>query len=182
MKFKTHLPLALLALSFMGSVHAQGVQMGSGYYGEVGYLGLQFKNEDTKITPKLMRFVIGKELAPNLSIEAMAGVTVAKESWTRENGRENGDFSGNTYGIYVKPKVEIAKDTEAFARLGIARTSWKDKGNGGVFDDAATKLAYGLGLQTKFTKDIYGQIDYMHYAKGDNWKAHGLTFSVGLHF
>jgi hypothetical protein len=37
-------------------------------------------------------------------------------------------------------------------------------------------------LQAQFTKDVYGQVDYMNYDKQDGVTGKGFTFSVGTRF
>lgn len=171
--------MTLIAVLATGTASAQSMK-NSGYYGEIGYLNLKIKDSVSTIAPKLARFVVGKELNENLSVEGVAAVTVSKDSWSGSGF--SGTLSGKTYGVYAKPKVEITQGTEVFGRAGIAHTSWKDDTSVGSFSDSTTKVAYGLGIQTQFTKDLYGQVDYMNYGKKEAWKANGFTVSIGARF
>lgn len=141
------------------------------FYVEGGLLGLEVKNNNINYsaTPMLARFLVGKEINQNLAVEGMTGFTVSKDD----------NLSGTTFGAYFKPKMEVSKDVEMFARIGVARTKLKDDSA----SETVTKVAYGFGAQVQFTKDVYGQVDYMHYGKYEEGAtARGLTFSVGTRF
>jgi hypothetical protein len=141
------------------------------FYVEGGLLGLNSKNDSNgySATPKLARFVVGKEINQNLAVEGMVGLNLSKD---------NGS-SGDTVGAFLKPKMEVSKDVEVFARIGAARTKLKaDDGSSATI----SKGAYGLGAQVQFTKDVYGQVDYMHYGKKDGVTASGFNFSIGTRF
>jgi hypothetical protein len=167
--------IAVLAVLTVTTASAQSMNMGSGYYGEIGYLALKFKDDvgGGSTTPKLARFVVGKELDKNLSVEGMYANTVSKDS-----DNSGVSYKGETYGAYLKPKTEVVAGTEVFARLGVARTTISGNGT----DGSATKLAYGIGIQTQFTKDVYGQVDYMDLGKKGDASAKGFTVSVGTRF
>jgi hypothetical protein len=47
---------------------------------------------------------------------------------------------------------------------------------------SGTDLAYGLGIQTNFSKTVYGQLDYMNTYDRDNMTAKGYTLSVGMRY
>jgi opacity protein-like surface antigen len=179
MKKTKYTLIALLALVAASASSAQSAS--DAYYGEVGYLNMKFTdNTNVAPTPKLLRFVIGKKINENLAVEAMAGLTVSKGDWSQASMK--GELSGTTYGINLKPKVNIANGTELFARVGVARTSWKDDYTGGSSSDSATKAVYGAGVQTEFSKNTYGQLDYMSYGGRDGWKSNGFTVSIGTRF
>ena len=162
----------------VGTVSAQ--TMGKELYGELGYLGMKITENATSVKPKLVRAVIGKEIEPNLAVEAMVGLTFSKDHLG--SGASERQYASNTFGIYVKPMFEVVKDTQVFARLGAAHTTLKISNSSASASDSMNKLALGLGVQTQFNKDIYGQIDYMRYGKMNNIKSDGITLSVGTRF
>lgn len=139
-------------------------------YGEVGYLAFKFKDSDGgSVKPKDLRFVVGKELNSNLAAELIGAINVKKDE----------DYSANTFGVYLKPKATVVQDLDVFARVGVARTTLKYP-NG--YSGHVTKAAYGVGAQYQLTKDVYGQVDYMHYGKDNGVTARGFTISVGTRF
>lgn len=170
----------LLAALAAASVSAHPMGKDSGYYGELGYSAIKFDDGTTNATPKLLRLVVGTNINPNLDAEAAVALTASKGDLS--NGTETGKLSAKHFGLYAKPKIEIAKDTELFGRIGVSHTTWKNNHSSGESSDSFTKLAYGVGVQTQFTKDVYGQVDYMNLGKKDGVNGKGLTFSVGMRF
>jgi hypothetical protein len=139
-------------------------------YGEVGYLGLKFKDSDgDSVTPKNVRAVVGKELNDNLSVEILGSVNVKKSD----------GYSANTFGAYLKPKVKVIQDLELFARAGVARTTLNYPDD---YTGRTTKFSYGAGVQYQITKAVYGQVDFMHYGKDNGVTARGYNISVGTRF
>ena len=95
----------------------------------------------------------------------------------------NVDVSVAGYGVYLKPKMEIAKDTEVFARVGYTSAKLTaSSGNVSVTGDTVSSFSYGAGVQTVLTKDWYAQADYMIFSKKDGATSKGLGVSVGYRF
>ncbi|MEY2791847.1 MAG: hypothetical protein RL295_2012 [Pseudomonadota bacterium] len=177
MKNSKNALVALLAVLATGAVSAQSMS-NQGYYGEVGYTPLNIKNDSNgfDITPKLARLIVGKEINKDLTLEGTYAFTASKDSAVVSGTKYTGKAS--LFGAYLKPKFEIVQDVEVFARVGALHTKYEDEGS----NFSKTKLSYGIGMQTQFTKDIYGQVDYMHYGKQDSVTARGFTVSVGTRF
>lgn len=177
MKNSKHALVALLAAVSAVTVSAQSMA-NQGYYGEVGYLALNLKNENNGFdaTPKLARFTFGKEIDKNLSVEGSYAFTFSKDSSVV--GGTNYTAKATAFGVSLKPKIEIAKDVEAFARIGATHSKYEDEAS----SVSKTKVSYGIGMQAQFTKDVYGQVDYMNYYKQDGLSAKGFTVSVGTRF
>ena len=103
----------------------------------------------------------------------MYTTTVSKDN------RVGYDASVSHFGIFIKPKMALTDNTEAFVRVGAVRaditaaTGASHKGN---------DLAYGLGIQTNFTKSVYGQLDYMNAYERSGVAAKGYTVSLGARF
>lgn len=176
MKKHKYACLALLATLTAGAASAQSMMHDAGYYAEVGYTPLSIDDGGVTLKPDLARFVVGKDLNKNLSIEGMYTTTVSKDSYRGVN------YSSSGYGVYLKPKMEIAKDTEVFARVGYVRSEFKASGAGVSSANSGSDVSYGLGVQTKLTKDVYGQLDYMNYYDKDGGTSKGFTLAVGTRF
>ena len=178
MKNSKHALVALLAVLAAGTASAQSMSKDSGYYGEIGYTALNIKNDNNGFdaTPKLARFIIGKEIDKNLSVEGSYAFTVSKDSSVV--GGANYTTKATAFGVSLKPKMEITKDVEAFARIGATHSKYEDEAS----SVSKTNLTYGVGMQAQFTKDVYGQVDYMNYYKQDGITAKGFTVSVGTRF
>ena len=180
MKSFKNLSIALLAFATVGGAGAQTIARNNGYYGELGYLGIKYKEDGgASASPKMIRAIVGKEIDANWAIEGVAAFTVSKGTLSRVS---NIELTGSGFGLFVKPKIEVAKDTEVFGRLGYAHTAWELSTPTQSTSESRNKVAYGIGVQTKFTKEIYGQIDYMKYSRDTGWTADGITLSVGTSF
>lgn len=172
MKNSKHALIALLAV-LSASVASASDQ---GFYGEAGYSLFSINGSGDTYKPKLARVVVGKDIHENLSVEGMYANTLSK-------GSTNGTaISISNYGIYLKPKMEVAKDTEVFARVGWSRSAVKATTSNTSESSSDSDGSYGLGVQTKFTKDVYGQVDYMSYYSKDGVSIKGFTVSVGTRF
>lgn len=177
MKNSKNTLVALLTVLATGAVSAEPMP-NQGYYGEVGYLALNLKNRNNGFdaTPNLAQVTFGKEIDKNLSAEGSYAFTVSKDSSVVSG--TNYTAKASAFGVSLKPKMEITKDVEAFARIGAIHSKYVDEAS----SVSKTKLAYGIGIQTQFTKDVYGQVDYMNYYKQDGLSAKGFTISVGTRF
>ena len=169
--------IALLSVLATGAVSAQSMS-GQGDYAEVGYTALNIKNNNNgfDITPKLARLIVGKEINKAWTVEGTYAFTASDDSAVVNGTKYTGKAS--FFGAYLKPKFEIAQDVEFFARVGALHAKYEDEGS----RFSKTKLSYGIGVQSQFTKDVYGQVDYMHYGKQDSVTAKGFTLSIGTRF
>ncbi len=176
MKNYKHALITLLTVLAAGSTSAQSMNKDSEYYGEIGYTPISINASTVTLKPKLLRFIVGKDIDKNFSVEGMYAATASKDSY------QSSDVSASAYGIYLKSKMEISKDTDVFARIGRVKSETKETWTGGSASSSSTDASYGLGVQTKFTKDVYGQIDYMSYYDKYSTTSKGFTVSVGMRF
>lgn len=169
----------LIAIVSLAILSATGVQAQSrtaadnGYYGEVGYSPVDVSGAGGGASPHAIRFLIGTELNKNLGLEATYTTTYSKDS------RLGYDASFSGMGIFLKPKMALTESTEVFARVGAVRADITASTGG---SHTGTDMAYGLGIQTNFTKTVYGQLDYMQSYDRDSVAAKGYTLSVGTRF
>lgn len=163
---------ALAALCATGA-HAQSSMADNGYYGELGYSSIDVTGAGGGGTPKTLRFLVGNDLNKGLGLEALYVTTVSKDS------RVGYDASVRGFGIFIKPKMALTDSTEVFARLGAVRAEITAAAGGA---HSGTDVAYGLGIQTNFTKTMYGQLDYMQLYDKDGVSAKGYTLSLGTRF
>jgi opacity protein-like surface antigen len=171
--------LHLIAIATLAVLCATGAQAQSrtsadlGYYGEIGYSPVDVSGSGGNAKPHAIRFLIGNELNKNLGVEAMYITTVSKDS------RLGYDASASGFAVLLKPKMALTDSTEVFARVGLLRSDITASTSG---SHTGTDLTYGLGIQTNFTKSVYGQLDYMHLYDRDNVAAKGYTLSLGARF
>jgi opacity protein-like surface antigen len=163
---------ALAALCASGA-QAQSRMADNGYYGELGYSSMDVTGSGGGATPETLRFLIGTDLNKGMGLEALYITTLSKDSQAGYNASMNG------FGIFLKPKMALTESTDVFARLGAMRAEITG-GTGG--SRSGTDFAYGLGIQTNFTKTVYGQLDYMQFYDKDGVSAKGYTLSLGTRF
>jgi opacity protein-like surface antigen len=176
MKHSRFTLIALFSLCAASTAIADSYTKDSAYYAQVGYTPLSVSDENSKYKPKLARFTVGKDIHENLSVEAMYAATVSKDN------QQDSNISSSGYGVFLKPKVEIAKDTELFGRIGWFKSTLKAT-SGDLSETASgSDTSYGLGVQTKFTDSLYGQVDYMNYYHKNGVTSKAVSFSIGTRF
>ena len=165
---------ATLAALCMSGAQAQSRNTSnSSFYAEIGYSPTEVSGAGGTAKPEAMRFLVGNEVNQNLSIEGMYITTVSKES------RVGYDASVSGYGLFLKPKMALTDNIEVFARIGAMRADITASASGA---HTGTDVAYGLGIQTNFTKTVYGQLDYMNTYDRGGVSAKGYTLSLGTRF
>ena len=147
--------------------------LSTNYYAEVGILATAIKDNGPTYNPNSMRLLVGKPLNRNLAIEGMYAFTVSSEN------QPGFDAKSSYYGIGLKPQIALSDNTDLFARIGYAR-SYVTASTAG--EKTFSDWMYSVGVQTKFTQDVYGQLDYTTYLHRDGLSANALGFSVGIRF
>lgn len=172
----------LTSLVLVASAGVVGAQSASkDFYVEGGLVPMKISGDALSVTPTVGRVILGKNINTNLAIEGAYAFTASKDSIKVDN--INLDISVSGYGVYLKPKMEVAKDTEVFARLGYTSSKFTaSSGNVSVTGDTVNSVSYGAGVQTVLNKDWYAQADYMVFSKKDGVTAKGLGVSVGYRF
>lgn len=173
-----HRLLAACILTTLGTTAAQAqtsiYPSDVGYYGEVAYTPIELKVDGGETSnPQAMRLIVGKEIHKNWAVEAMYITTVSKDNKTLFDGEIT------NYGIAIKPKVALTESTELFARVGLTHANITATTGS---ERTGADVSYGMGLQTKFTPAIYGQVDYMNYYHKDGIRAQGYGISLGYRF
>lgn len=151
---------------------AAGAQAQS-MYGEVGYTGLDYKEPGLKVSPAMVRGIVGYEFSPNLAMEGMVGLNGGSDSASGTTLKLN-----NTVGVFGKVQAPLADGVNVYGRLGVARTSLKANG----VSDSDTGLAYGVGMTYDLSKTTYLNADYTKYYDRDDQKLEGVTVGLGFRF
>lgn len=157
--------LGLLALA--AGAQAQGL------YGEVGYTGLDYREPGLKVSPGMVRGVVGYDISPNLAMEGMVGVHGGSDTASGTTLK-----LGSMVGVFGKLQAPLAEGVNVYGRLGVARSDLKANGA----SDASTGLAYGVGMTYDLSKTTYLNADYTKYYDRDDQKLEGLTLGVGFRF
>jgi opacity protein-like surface antigen len=180
-----------MALSlFTASALAQS--MASGLYGELSYVSLKTDVSSTPnytVKPGALKIILGKDINSNLAIEGMLAVGVS-------DGKTNFTYAGqpvelkaklnDAYGFYLKPKMDLSKEVEVFARVGATKFNYKESVNVGSGyasgNSSDSGFSYGGGLKYKLDRSSSLVVDYMQYYKKDQTKINGLSVGVAYAF
>ncbi len=162
-KLSTTLGMALLA----AGAQAQSL------YGEVGYTGLDYKEPGLKVSPAMVRGVVGYEFTPNLAVEGMVGLNGGSDSSSGTTLKVD-----NMVGVFGKVQAPVTDALKVYGRLGVARTSLKANG----VSHGDTGLTYGAGVTYDLSKTTYLNADYTKYHDRDDQKLEGFTVGVGFRF
>ena len=151
-----------LGLAFLaaGAVQAQASPQGesSGFYGEIGYTGLTYKE------PEVM------------------GLLSAKDSKLEFFGQTFKVKIDNIWGAFLKPKVAVTPEVELFGRLGYARSQRSVSVDALSFSESGNSVAYGVGASYAINKRVSLNFDYMSYYNRDNIRIQGPTLGLGIKF
>ena len=166
--------LALSACALVSTAQAQTSNMDdSGTYGEIGFSHMSLTGPIDSAKTHGTRLLLGRPLNPNWGMELMYNFNTTKEA------HMGYDASYRGLGVLLKPKMALSDQVDAFARIGLM-TVEINAATGGAH--TGTDVAWGLGIQTKFNKSVFGQLDYMNYYDRDRYSAKGYTLSVGFLF
>ena len=151
------------------------------FYAEGGLASTKVTDVGVNVTPVTARVTLGKNINDNLAVEGIYFATASKDSLMFNN--VNIDIGISGYGAYLKPKFEVSKGTEVFARVGYTGVKYTaSAGNVSVTGSTVNSLSYGVGIQTEINSDWYAQADYMMLSKKDGTTAKGIGVSVGYRF
>ena len=181
------LAAAAAAALLLGTGAAQAQMMTPAWYGELGYTFLKIDAASDSARPGAVRGILGVDLHPYFAVEGMAGGGVNDD---QTNGVINGvpatvnvDFK-TMYGLFGKAKYNWA-GFELFGRLGWAHTKVAINSlTAGVPSSTQSDddLAWGLGANYRFDKNLYVGGDWMRYSNQSGHKVDGFTLAVGYHW
>jgi hypothetical protein len=162
--------LIVAAMVLAGSA----AQADEGLYTEIGLVPMRFSAGGDSLTPEVAVLRLGYAMSKNFALEATAATTVQADSSGRTEFKVD-----NALGGYLKGTIELARNLELFAKLGVVRTQLSAGGLGSASDHS---VSYAAGLQYHFSKKFYGQIDYASYYDRDGLRATGPSLSLGIRF
>jgi hypothetical protein len=169
----TLLALALSAVTWTGAQAQTIYPSTTDYYFEVGLVPMEIRESGQIYKPTGMRLILGKNLNSNLAFEGMYAFSLSTDK------QPTFDAKSDQYGLFFKPKIVISDATDVFARIGYGSSSVTSSAQG---SKTISDWTYGLGIQTRFNSDLFGQLDYMTYANKDGLWVRGVGLSLGLRF
>lgn len=170
---------SLVLLAVAGVANAQITA--KDIYAEAAVVPLKYSGSGDSIKPLGARLTMGMNINTNLAVEGTYLFTASEDSVKVLN--RDVDIGVSGYGVYLKPKFEVANGTEIFGRVGYTSSKAKASvSNVSVTGDTVNSFSYGAGVQTEITKDWYAQADYMLYSKKDGASVKGFGLTVGYRF
>jgi Outer membrane protein beta-barrel domain len=173
----------MLALS--GTVSAQSLDKNTGYYAEFGLAQAYYKEPGWSFNNAMGVFKGGYNLNKYIAAEVMAAGNL---------NTANGYFGAayltakvsSAYGGYAKFSLPVNDEFSLFVRGGVTNATVNATATNGVrytsVWQSGSDLSYGAGAQFNFTKDTYGQVDYMSYYNKNNVTVVAPSISVGYKF
>jgi opacity protein-like surface antigen len=186
-KFLTIAALATLAAAVSTAAQAQSVAPWSA---ELGYSALSVRDgaNGLKWNPSTLRAVVGYDLHRNLAIEGLAAFGVDSDASTNPTGLNTVRLEvRQSYGLFLKPRLQLDDRTEVFGRLGWTETTviGSSTSQAGVTNSQKRRLndgAWGAGVNYRFATKAYVGLDYMNSYEKDGIKVDAVTVSVGTRF
>lgn len=177
----TRISAALVVIAAATSASAQSASPQTRLYGELGYTALQYKEPAGKADLGLGTATIGYEINKNFAVEGSLGTGISDDNVNVSGTNVKVDID-NSYGVFLKPKAQVAQDLEVFAKLGWAKTKLKANAGGFSASNSGSDFAYGAGAQYSITPAAYITGGYMKLYDKNSVTADGWNIGVGYKF
>lgn len=146
-------------------------------YIELGVSSIRYEGGGAWAQPGLANLKLGFNANKNISFELLGATTINEAHVGAVSFRVD-----SLFGLYLKAKTDLTENLDIFGRFGVARNNVSVSGPGGYAWAYDTSVSFGAGLDYNFTKNFYGQIDYMSYYMKDGTSAFGPSVSLGVKF
>lgn len=173
---KTLFTLLTFSLASIACSNAQSQAIhspGGDRYFEAGLSALELRDGGQTFNPTGLRLLVGTNINRYLSLEAMYAFTLNADK------QPTFDAQSEHFSIGLKPKVALNEATDVYARIGYGASHYTTSVQG---SKTISDWTYGIGIQTNFTPEVFGQIDYMNFANRDGIWIRGVGLSLGLRF
>ncbi len=153
----------------------------TGYYAELGLGQAYFKQGDTNFNNTMAEIKVGYSFSKYIAAEVLLGNNLNSSDINYNGTNVNAKIS-SAYGGYGKFSLPVNDGFSLFVRLGVTDARLNASSNLGSDWSSGFDFSYGGGAQFNFTKEIYGQIDYMSYYNKNNVSVAGPSISLGYKF
>jgi opacity protein-like surface antigen len=181
----------ILALGFASVVIAAtplavSAQTVGQFYGEAGYSKLNVDIDipgAPKFKPDALRLSIGYVPAPNLAVEGLFATGLSGSSKNIDGVNVKVDLK-ESFGIYLRPFVDLNDTVQLYARLGFISAKAKASASAPGITVSATDrdedFSYGIGAAFNVSKTVALTVDYTQFFDKDGVDVSG--YGVGLRF
>ena len=174
--------LALMSLlgSFFAVAQAQTTRE-TGFYTELGAAQAYYRESAGNFNNTMGVFKAGYDINKYVAAEVMAAGNLNSANFYVGSTYVNAKIS-SAYGGYGKFQLPVNEQFSFFVRLGVTSSTATYSTRWGSGWASGTDFSYGGGAQFNFTKNVYGQVDYMSYYNKNNVTAVAPSISVGYKF
>ena len=181
----------LIALTVAATAYsAVFAQSTSNLYGEVAYTTVTIKDVSQynlgTYKPTAARFTLGTIVRDNVAVEGfvLQGMSDSSNA-VNVNGVTNINVKLKTsYGVAVRPFVNLTKDMELFGRIGSMRVmndvTLSGGGSSQTDSQKTTYLVHGFGVSYKLNDSLKATIDYTKLPTKED--AQSSIVAVGLRY
>jgi hypothetical protein len=157
----------------------------TGFYAQLGLAQAYYKESSGNFNNSMGALMAGYNINKYIAAEVMAAGNLNSANFQSGNVIYNAKVS-SAYGGYAKFSLPVNDDFSLFARIGATNATLQATGTNGTRSASAwssgTDYSYGAGAQFNFTKDVYGQVDYMSYYNKSSVTVTAPSISVGYKF
>ena len=169
---------AILTAAATGSMAQASTNKETGFYGEIGLAQAYYTEPLANFNHPLGMLKAGYNINKNVAVEIMAAGALTSSNFYVGSTYVDAKVS-SAYGAYGKLSLPVEDKFSLFVRLGITNATLSVSTNYGSAWASGSDYSYGAGAQFNFTKDIYGQVDYMSYYNKNSIAVRAPSISIG---
>lgn len=178
---KKLLVAALLTVAGTSAMAQAQANKESGFYAEFGLAQAYYKEPAANFNNTLGVLKAGYSINKYVAAEVMAAGALNSANFNIGSTNVNAKVS-SAYGAYGKFSLPIEDKFSLFVRLGVTSATVDASSRYGSAWSSGSDFSYGAGAQFNFTKDVYGQVDYMSYYNKNNITVQAPSISIGYKF
>jgi hypothetical protein len=178
---KNLLVAALLSVAATGVMAQAQANKETGFYAELGLAQAYYKESNANFNNAMGLIKAGYNINKYIAAEVMAAGNLNSANFNYGSTNINAKVS-SAYGGYAKLSLPINDDFSFFVRAGVTSATVMASSRYASAWSSGSDFSYGGGAQFNFTKDLYGQVDYMSYYNKSNVSVQAPSISVGYKF
>lgn len=183
---KPILALAIASAAVAATPLAVSAQTVGQLYGEAGYSKLNVDIDIPgvpKFEPDALRLSVGYVPVPNLAVEGLFTTGLSGSSKNIDGVNVKVDLE-ESFGIYLRPFVDLNDTVQLYARLGFisakAKVSASVPGLSASVTDRDEDFSFGVGAAFNVSKTVALTVDYNQFYDKEGTDVSG--YGIGLRF
>ena len=176
---------ALLSLATSVAMAQAQTKKEDGFYAELGFAQAYYTEPAANFNNAMGVLKGGYNINKYIAAEVMVAGNLNDAVFYSGSTRFGASVT-SAYGAYGKFSLPVNEDFSLFARVGVTNARIDVSATNGTRSASAwasgSDLSYGGGAQFNFTKNIYGQVDYMSYYDKSGVTVSAPSISIGYKF